>query len=796
MVDEIVLPEDVVLEPVEALPPAMQDRLQYEQGDYALTRRRSRTPSIIVDARTAGLLEQLRKPSTIVDAVIRYSRAEQLDPSETLESAFPVLRRFLNAGLLLAADSQLARPIETTYARGDVVGSLRIVEPVHLIIDTEVYLARATDGSLAAVKIARPGAEGKLKVPLAHEAAMLERLDGNVSPRFLERGEDDGRPYLAVSWCPGADADEAAAEARRRGPDGWADLFSVAIGIADAYARLHGQGVLHGDVHPRNVVVDRENAVTLIDFGLAVPITPEDASVEMGRGCMDLFMEPELARAHLAEMPPPRVSPAGEQYAVAALLYLLLTGAHTHDFVLEERQMQRQIADEPPRAFRERGVRELPHIEHTLLRALDKQPALRFPTMREFLRDFSEACVADQDVARSVHVSGPNRLRESPRLLAEVLERLAISGPLIGTQLEAPSSSMSHGAAGIAYALLRIACGRGDEKLLALADVWSSKALRDVAYSGKDAFWSAALQITEETTGKRSFHHTASGVHCIDALIARARSDEICQRRALRAFVAASGPPWSHLDVSFGRAGNLLGCALLLEATTTAPLLEEEGLRSLGDELFSQVLRELDASSPIGEDSPLRALGVAHGWAGILYAALRWSESSGASLPAMIGERLEELAGLATPVGRGMRWPSAIGDHSGSGLEASWCNGAAGFVHLWTLAHRLLGEQQYDRLASGAAWAAFEAPQANGTLCCGLAGRAYALLNLYKHGGDRVWLYRARDLAECAAVSSRASSFRRDSLYQGLTGVALLAADLGCPQHSCMPLFESEGWRA
>jgi len=110
--------------------------------------------------------------------------------------------------------------------------------------------------------------------------------------------------------------------------------------------------------------------------------------------------------------------------------------------------------------------------------------------------------------------------------------------------------------------------------------------------------------------------------------------------------------------------------------------------------------------------------------------------------------------------------PSTVGEHSGNGLQASWCNGAAGFVHLWTLAHRLLGKQHYARMATGAAWAAFEAPQSNGDLCCGLAGRAYGLLNLYKHSGERVWLDRARDLAECAAVVSRASSQRRDGLYQ------------------------------
>ena len=796
VVGEIVLPSDVVLEPVAALPPTVRERIQCEQGDFALTRPRSRTPSLIVDARTAGLLEHLRKPSTIVDAVIRYSREQQLDPRGTLESAFPAVRRLLDAGLLLAADSLVARPIETTYARGDTVGSLAIVESVYVIIDTEVYLAKARDRSLAALKIARPGGEGKLRAVLAHEAAMLQRLDGTVNPRFLEQGEVDGRPYLAVSWCPGTDAYEAAAEARRRGPDGQANLLKLGMGIAEAYAHLHSQGLLHGDVHPRNIVVDENNAVRLIDFGLAMPIIWEGTPAEIRRGGVDLFMEPELARAHLAGVPPPPASPEGEQYAVAAVLYLLLSGEHTHNFVLEESQMLGQVACEPPRAFHDRGVREFPHVERTLLRALDKEPAGRFSTLHEFSRHLAEASGADQEVLGSARAPGPHRLRESPRLLSEVLARLALSGPLIGTQLEAPTSSLSHGAAGVAYALLRIACGRGDEKLLALADVWSSKALRGVASSGKDAYWSAALEITKETTGLRSFHHTASGVHCVDALIARARGDELSHRRALRAFIAASGPPWTHLDVCFGRAGNLLGCALLLEARTPASLPEEAGLRSLGNELLSEIWRELDASAPIGELSPLRSLGAAHGWAGILYAALRWSECAGVPTPLNLGERLEELAALATPVGRGLRWPLTVGEHSGSGLQASWCNGAAGFVHLWTLAHRLFGEQHYARMATGAAWAAFESPQANGDLCCGLAGRAYGLLNLYKHSGERVWLDRARDLAECAAVVSRASSQPREGLYQGSVGVALLAADLDHPEQSCMPLFESEGWSA
>ncbi|WP_352637907.1 phosphotransferase [Mesorhizobium sp. M0145] len=81
------------------------------------------------------------------------------------------------------------------------------------------------------------------------------------------------------------------------------------------YAHLHSQGILHGDVHPRNVVVDENKAVTLIDFGLATPIAVANSTpIDTRRGCIDLFTEPELARAH----PPTRLRERLEELAALA----------------------------------------------------------------------------------------------------------------------------------------------------------------------------------------------------------------------------------------------------------------------------------------------------------------------------------------------------------------------------------------------------------------------------------------------------------------------------------------------
>lgn len=791
VLDLFVLPSDVVIVPVAGLARDLREQFDHGPADYAVTRPRTRTTSSIVDTKTVALLETFRTPATIVDAVIAFSAAEGLDPRQTLDDAFAVLRDFVNEGLLVAADSELAQPIVTTLAYGDRVGAFDVVEPVHVIVDSEVYLTRAPDGSPAALKIARAGAGRHVAATLVHEAAVLGDLDGRVNPHLLELGELDERLYLAFSWCSGVDVHQASTEARGLGgPEGRAALLTLAERVIEAYAHLHAQDVVHGDVHPRNVLVGAEGKVTIIDYGLARRPCKSGTPWVDWRGGIDFFMEPESAAARLAGRPAPALSTAGEQYSLGSLLYLLLTGAHTHAFSLEREEMLRQLLEQPPLPFEHHGAGDLPAVERTLARTLAKTPSARYRSVAYLLRSFRAAVGCDlKQVGRA-----RGGARWSPRtrqLLDDMLARLAVPGDLFGDGLAAPTASVMNGGAGLAYALLRVAASRQDESLLALADLWSTRAL--LAMGSEEAFWNTTLEIVPETFGENSFYHTGAGVHCVHALIARARADEWAQQLALEAFVARAARPCEHVDIAFGRSGLLLGCTLMLEAL--APALDQRALRGLGDGLCDSLWSQLARQPPLAQGTELKTLGAAHGWAGYLYALLRWSEASGTPPPAGVDERLEQLAELARPAGRGLRWPHEVGASANdAALSASWCNGAAGFVHLWTLAHRRFGDDSFERQAQLAGWSAYEGTFGPGDLCCGFAGRAYALLGLYKHGGDATWLTRAHVLADHAVTSIRAGSLRRDSLYKGEVGVALLAADLEQPAHACMPLYESEGW--
>src|SRR5215217_1806080 len=88
----LTLPDDVLLIPVADLPEETRGQLECDPDDVAVSRLQGRTGSRIVDAGAADLLARFREPRTLVEAVILFGRARELDPDAVLEEAYPFLR--------------------------------------------------------------------------------------------------------------------------------------------------------------------------------------------------------------------------------------------------------------------------------------------------------------------------------------------------------------------------------------------------------------------------------------------------------------------------------------------------------------------------------------------------------------------------------------------------------------------------------------------------------------------------------------------------------------------------------
>ncbi|HYK04138.1 MAG TPA: lanthionine synthetase LanC family protein [Thermoanaerobaculia bacterium] len=769
IIEPFVLKHDVLLIPCAELNEDMRGRISFDDGDFTLSRRHGRSLSQVIDGETAALLTLFRTPRTIVDAVLENSRSAGKDPAAWLDELLPHLGTFLNNQILVPAGSEEEKEIRPQYESGTRFGRWEIVRCASLIEDSEVYQLR--DGSeLAALKIGRI-TEHRLQAMFDNEAEALRRLDGSgIAPRLLESGVDGERPYLILDWIAGVDAGVAAAERRHDR----ASLIDLCAGIAAAYAALHARGVLHADVHPRNVFAGDE--VMLLDFGYS-HIAGQPPRV--ARGGMYFFFEPEYVTAQRQGIML-RPSEAGEQYSVAALLYLLLSGSHYLDFRFDREEMMRQVSEDPPLPFAKRGLPPWPDVEQILVRALQKDPVQRHASMA----DMAALLAAARDAARQESLATPVS-PEANALLEATLQSFARGGAMFATRYRtAPTASINYGCAGAAVALLRIAETKSDPALLALANVWRSRAVALIG--ADDAYYNAAGELPRDVLGDVTPYHTESGIHAAAAMVAAATGDTLTLRRALGPFVVASNRPCAGIDLTTGHSGSLLAAAMLLPIANDHP--EAAMLRAFGADTMRAIWNELDARPPIAA-TPDDFLGMAHGWTGYLYAALRWCAASGDALPPRLIDRLREFADLKTLRGRGACWPRTAGA-SPSATVPGWCNGSAGQLFLFTLAHTVLGDPEWLLLAERCAWNTWDEPRHNSDLCCGTAGRAYALLNLYKHTGATDWLSRARQLANHAATTATTTSFRTNALWKGELGVAVLIADLASPENARMPFFE------
>jgi hypothetical protein len=750
------LRSDVMLVPVTQLSAEVRAKIDCEESDFAVSRLHGRMPSQVIDHETASLLQHFRQPISIADAVIRNSRELSKDPRVWLDELLPAIGIFLrNKVLAPIGEAEEEAEMRPRLDAGMRAGEWEVVRCVNLIEDSELHRVRR-DGVDGALKISRT------TMPLdgsvfGNEVAVLRHLDDvPCVPRLLDHGVHEGRPWLVEEWREGVDAGAATSYARHDR----AALLALSLRIAEAYAALHARQVIHADVHPRNVLITPD-AVTLIDFGLSR--IDGSALQPMPRGGMYYFFEPE----YLDSLYGPsqlQATYAGEQYALGALLYLIITGKHYLEFRLDREEMMRQSRTEAPLPFAERGVPPWPEVEAILRRALEKEPARRFASVREMA-----------DALRAVHEAASEELPPlDDALVGEELAALesADAYPI------APHASVNYGAAGAAMGLLRIAEARGDARLLALAEVWRSRA---AAYVGvREGWYAEEHDIPETMIGTVTPYHTAAGLHAVAAMIAWARADSTAQQRALRELVAASSGPCASIDLTLGRSGTLLACAFLTERDRSCLLL--------GQRVLHEIWSQLDALPPLAQQPRETYLGMAHGWSGYLYATLRWCRAAGSELPASVERRLHELAAQRVARGRGAYWPRTMagGLHD---MMPGWCNGAAGHVFTWTAAFDALRDPRWLDLARDAAWNAWEEPLHHADLCCGSAGRAYALLDLYQHTGEREWLIRARQLAGHAAGAARATSQRAHALWKGELGIAVLLADLQDPAEARMPFF-------
>jgi serine/threonine protein kinase len=188
-------------------------------------------------------------------------------------------------------------------------------------------------------------------------------------------GEEDGRPFVVMAWVDGKSLAARLTDMGRFESIG--EAVSVVRNILDGLEAVHAHGVLHRDLKPGNILLDRSGRPIVTDFGLARteasadPITSEGVIIGTPS-----YMAPEQAKG------PEAVGPFTDIYSVGVVFYQMLTGRLPFEGTPLE--VLAKLGHEQPVAPSRYRSDLPPGLERVILTALARDPAARFADTRQF----------------------------------------------------------------------------------------------------------------------------------------------------------------------------------------------------------------------------------------------------------------------------------------------------------------------------------------------------------------------------------------------------------------------------
>ncbi len=300
--------------------------------------------------------------------------------------------------------------------RGRRIGAYRLVRLLGRGGMGAVYLAERADGQFekrVAVKLLPLGMDSEqTRRRFLTERQVLAGLEHPNIARLLDGGiAEDGTPYFVMEWVEGRPIDRHCDEERLR----FRERLELFLEVCRAVQYAHQNLVVHRDLKPSNVLVRPEGRVKLLDFGIA-KLLSDDPAVPGTRTGMRM-MTPRYAAPEQIRGGP--VTTATDVYALGVLLYELLAGVGpfgppSGDGLEAERAALEKEprppgstvgraegnpgAGEPAIDWREiaacrrttpEGLRRRLRgdLDNIVLKALEKDPARRYPSARELEED-------------------------------------------------------------------------------------------------------------------------------------------------------------------------------------------------------------------------------------------------------------------------------------------------------------------------------------------------------------------------------------------------------------------------
>src|SRR5438093_3284620 len=262
---------------------------------------------------------------------------------------------------------------------------------------------RARDEVLArmvAVKILRPelADDPSLAERFQREAVAAARLGHPCIIGVFDTGHDDGTRYIVMEHFAGRSLRDILEERRQLAPD---EAVAITLPVLEALGHAHGQGLIHRDVKPGNILVGEDGRVKVTDFGIAkVAYAHGDLTTTGAMLGTVRYVSPEQVEGG-------EVDGRSDLYSAGVVLYEMLTGRPPFAAQTDVATAMMRLTSDPlpPRAIRPGVPRRL---EAVVTKAMARRPEDRFlsaAAMRAALE--RHAASGDPSATQAIPVTHP-----------------------------------------------------------------------------------------------------------------------------------------------------------------------------------------------------------------------------------------------------------------------------------------------------------------------------------------------------------------------------------------------------
>lgn len=237
-----------------------------------------------------------------------------------------------------------------------------------------------------ALKVLRPqyAKDAAMDERLLHEARMASMVENEHVVEILDCGRlENGRAYFVMEQLDGQRLSDLLDEHRTLDLGAAVD---IAVQLAEGLCGTHQAGVVHGDIKPDNILLCQRpttaHYVKIIDYGVALPIEERPPTSRSSLVCgTPSYMSPEQAVGA-------PLDGRSDLYSFGVVLYEMLSGNTPIQGRYPGELLGKQRSSPPvPLRSRERCGHIPPRIEAIVHRCLEKDPARRYPSATDLLRE-------------------------------------------------------------------------------------------------------------------------------------------------------------------------------------------------------------------------------------------------------------------------------------------------------------------------------------------------------------------------------------------------------------------------